>query len=402
MAPSPPSSHPIFTVYERNKGLLLIALSQLFFSLMNFFVKLFSSLANPVPALQLIVIRMSITFVLGVAYMTYAKVPYPVLGPSGVRLWLVLRGAVGFFGLFGVYYSLQYLSLSDATVISFLSPSVTAVLGYFLLKESFSIREGIAGLISLTGVFLVARPEFVFGALEQYQSLSSPVESTFTPERGTPSQRLGAVGVALIGVLGAAGAYTTVRYISTKPTAVPVHALHNVSYLAAWCALLSGSILASGVLNIELVWPGGDENGSFALWVAAFFAIGITGFFGQLLLTMGLARESAGRGSLALYTQILFAGLLEHTFLKNTAPSILSVLGTCLILSSAIFVTLTKKKSSSSSLTPMPGGAGAEAHIPLTTLTEDDGDYQPHVTKSGYEPLRHDAEVDDRNVDLEK
>ena len=52
---------------------------------------------------------------------------------------------------------------------------------------------------------------------------------------------------------------------------------------------------------------------------------------------MGLQRETAGRGSLALYTQIVFATILERTFFK-VSPSALSVLGTLIIVASAVYV----------------------------------------------------------------
>lgn len=44
-----------------------------------------------------------------------------------------------------MYYSLQYLSLSDAVVLTFLIPTVTAITGYFCLGESFSRKEAMAG-----------------------------------------------------------------------------------------------------------------------------------------------------------------------------------------------------------------------------------------------------------------
>lgn len=50
-----------------------------------------------------------------------------------------------FFGLFGIYYSLNYLSLSDATVLTFLSPMTTALAGAIFLHEAFSKREALAG-----------------------------------------------------------------------------------------------------------------------------------------------------------------------------------------------------------------------------------------------------------------
>ena len=140
-------------------------------------------------------------------------VPEPLLGPKPVRGWLVLRGLVGFFGLFGSYTSLQYLSLSDATVLGFLAPSVTGLLAALLIKEPYTWREAIAGLVSMAGTVLVAQPEFLFGDMTQEEYGVSPEE------------RLMAVGIALVGVLGSSGAYVTLRQIGKK-----AHALHGVEY----------------------------------------------------------------------------------------------------------------------------------------------------------------------------
>ena len=50
-----------------------------------------------------------------------------------------------FFGIFGVYSSLQYLSLSDATVLTFLVPIFTGFSGALFLKEPLSLKELLAG-----------------------------------------------------------------------------------------------------------------------------------------------------------------------------------------------------------------------------------------------------------------
>jgi len=52
---------------------------------------------------------------------------------------------------------------------------------------------------------------------------------------------------------------------------------------------------------------------------------------------MGLQRETAGRGSMAVYTQIVFATILERIFF-HAVPTTLSVIGTLLIISSALYV----------------------------------------------------------------
>lgn len=73
------------------------------------------------------------------------------------------------------------------------------------------------------------------------------------------------------------------------------------------------------------------------------FMVGVFGFVGQTLLTMGLQRETASRGSTGLYVQALFAVVLEGLFL-GVVPSLLSVLGDTIIICSAIYVVLGKQK----------------------------------------------------------
>src|SRR6266702_2861474 len=55
-----------------------------------------------------------------------------------------------FFGLSGVYFSLQYLSLSDATVLTFMVPILTGFSGAVFLKEPLSLRELLAGCMHAT------------------------------------------------------------------------------------------------------------------------------------------------------------------------------------------------------------------------------------------------------------
>jgi drug/metabolite transporter (DMT)-like permease len=72
--------------------------------------------------------------------------------PSPAASLLMNRSILGsnsfsyrFFGIFGIYYSLQFLSLSDATVLTFLIPMCTAMAGALFLGENFSRREAFAG-----------------------------------------------------------------------------------------------------------------------------------------------------------------------------------------------------------------------------------------------------------------
>jgi len=356
-------------IVKSNTGLLLVTGSQAFFSLMNVAVKKLDSIDPPVSTFELIVVRMIITYVCSMTYMIYAKVPDPWLGPKGVRLLLVFRGFSGFFGLFGIYYSLQYLSLSDATVLTFLAPLCTGISGAIFLKEKYTKREALASVFSLLGVVLIARPVFLFGNNRATKPLSIDVHVTQIgpddSEKGTPEERLIAVGVAMIGVLGSTGAYTSITAIGKR--AHPLHALNSFSLQSIVVA-----IVAMLIQKTPLVVPTELE------WLALLIMIGIFGFFAQVLLTMGLQRETAGRGSIAVYTQVVFAAVLERIFFK-TIPSIMSVIGTLIIISVALYVAVTKdqakKKKSSLRLSGIPDGVLEEGLLDglLAGHAEDEG-----------------------------
>ncbi|CAE6431732.1 unnamed protein product [Rhizoctonia solani] len=309
--------------FASNKGLFIIAASQFFFSLMNLSVKFLTAIGEPIPTLEIVCIRMFITFICCQAYMFAAGVPDPLLGPKGIRKWLVIRGVVGFFGLFGLYYSLHYMSLSDATVLTFLAPTVTAAFGFLFLHEAVSWKQAAAGLTSLVGVVLIAKPTFLFGGNGKTDTGSGVGGPTVTE-----TQRMVAVGVAMLGVLGSSGAYISLRVIGKR-----AHPMHTMSYFSLWCVLVSSvsGFATHGQWVMPHKWT----------WVGMLAIVGLFGFLAQLLLTLGFQRETASRGSMVLYIQVIFSLVFERIAF-GVAPSGLSLLGTCVIIASAIYVALNK------------------------------------------------------------
>ncbi|KAG1736884.1 drug/metabolite transporter superfamily [Suillus paluster] len=316
---------PSFTA--RNAGILLVFSSQFFFACMNISVKLLNKLEPPVHAFQVIVVRMGITFICCEIYMVVMGIPDPIIGPKGVRMLLVIRGISGFFGLSGLYLSLQYLSVADATVLGFLKPLTTAVAGCILLKERFSIKQAVAGVCSLLGVVLVARPPFLFGSL----STAIP-EGHFLPE-STPAQRLSGVAACMMHVLGATAAYTSIRAIGTR-----AHALHIMTFFALGSTIMAS--LGMVAFNISVVYP---TSRSWT-WILLLLMNGVFGFVAQALLTMGLQRETASRGAMGVYIEVLFAVILER-LIFGIIPSLLSVIGAAIIMSCALYVVVSGHRS---------------------------------------------------------
>ncbi|KAG0704049.1 drug/metabolite transporter superfamily [Suillus ampliporus] len=333
-------------IAARNVGILFIISAQFFTACMYISVKILNKLEPQLHTLEIITIRMVchitcgfelnvdlsqvVTFISSVIYMIIMRIPDPIAGPKGVRTLLVIRGITGFFGLCGVYWSLQYLSVADATVLIFLTPFTTAVAGSILLKESYSTSQAVAGVCSLLGVIFIARPPFIFG--------STPVipDGRHLPE-GNPVQRLAGVGASMISVLGNTGAYTSMRAIGKR-----AHPMHFMTFFSLWCTIIA--LLGIFVLNVPVVYP------TPRAWMLLLIT-GVSGFVAQTLLTMGLQRETVSRGITGMYTQLLFAVVLELLFF-GIVPSLLSVLGAAIIvMSSGASVVLMKEEPTQDSTT---------------------------------------------------
>ncbi|KIM44302.1 hypothetical protein M413DRAFT_443310 [Hebeloma cylindrosporum] len=324
-------------IAQRNNGFLLIAAGEAFFAVTDAIVKTLQKIDPPVPTSW--PFEWTIIYLGCMIHMFVAKIPDPFLGPKAVRVLLFLRGIGGSVGLFGIYYSLQYLSLSDATVLTFFTPTCTAIAGAIFLGESLKLQEAMAGFVSFAGVVLIARPAALFG---DHGSVLTTIHS-----EKMAAHRMKAVAVSLTGVLGATVAYTSISVIGKR-----AHPMHAMAFYATVCVPLAS--VGMIITQTKVVIPTQPERlGLLAM-------IGIFSFLGQILLTTGLQRETASRGTLALYSKIVFAIMLQR-ILFNTLPSYLSLLGTFMIVAAALYIVLTKEKTKV-----------ATADTPIRLLASDD------------------------------
>lgn len=309
---------------QPNSGVVLLLISQVLNSIMILTCKLLESdqdFKEPLSPMQILFVRMFITYVLCLTYMVTTKsVEDAPFGPKSQRPFLLLRGIFGFFGVFGMYYSLQYLSLSDAVTISFITPMVTAFFAWIMLSEKYSLLEGICAVVSLVGVLLIAKPSFLFGS-----ELDSEVPEDDSAESSSSELRLLATAMGLVGVCGASAVYVLLRKIGKS-----AHPLISVSYFA----LLTCMVTFAATLVIPLL--SFQTPHTLRQW-CLFFLIGISGFFMQFCLAAGLQREKAGKSSLMIYLNMVFA-LFWDFVIWDHLPGILSILGTTLIIGNAFIV----------------------------------------------------------------
>jgi drug/metabolite transporter (DMT)-like permease len=153
----------------------------------------------------------------------------------------------------------------------------------------------------------------------------------------TPTQRLIAIGVALLGVLGGSGAFTSIRWIGTR-----AHPLISVTYFSATGTLVSTAVLVLAPLldvsqpELRFGLPHSPHQWLYLLLVC------VCGFTTQFLLTAGLGAEKSNRATAMVYTHMLFAASFDK-WVFGHEMGLVSLGGCGLIVGSALWVVLTKK-----------------------------------------------------------
>jgi drug/metabolite transporter (DMT)-like permease len=221
--------------------------------------------------------------------------------------------------------SVHYLPLAEATVFRFLVPIVTAWACSVFLGQPFRRGDVIAGLVALVGVIIIAHPPWLFGEVHDDLHPKKPTGI----DKVTPMQRIIAIIVSLVGVLGASGAYTTIRVIGNR-----AHALMSVNYFAL-IATVGSAVALLAIPDIGFQIPRSARD-----WVLL-IAMGVLGFILQFLLTAGLQLDKSSKATSMLYMQILLA-LAFDWGIWGVIPGAWSLFGGAIVTVSTLWSALQK------------------------------------------------------------
>lgn len=222
--------------------------------------------------------------------------------------------------------SVGYLPLAENTVLRFLVPIVTAVACALFLGQTFTRKDLIAGLVALLGVVIIAHPESIFGRAPDDGIKSNKAKIV---DDVTPTQRLIAIAVSLLGVFFASAAYTMIRVIGDR-----AHALISVNYFAI-LASIGSAIALLAIPDIGFVMP------ADALEWILLILLGVLGFVLQFLLTAGLQLDKSSKATSMLYTQVLFALAFDWA-VWGVLPDVWSCVGGAIVIASTLWSALQK------------------------------------------------------------
>lgn len=273
-------------------GARYMLVSALGFALMAACVKLVAS--RGIPLLEIVAARSLVSLVI-----SYIDVRRKGLSPWGShRALLIARGAIGALALICVYYAVTTLPLAEATLLQYMHPVFTALLGLLLLREGIQVSTVLCIVLSIAGLIVMVEP----GAFTD----ASPALPWFN------------VAIALAGAFGSAVAYVLVRRLS------PVEDASVIIFYFPLIALP----LSVALPGVPFVIPDVES-------LVLLLLVGIFTQVGQLGLTHAMRYETAGKAAAYSYVQVVFAVLLGW-LLFDEIPSAWTLAGGALIISGAL------------------------------------------------------------------
>ncbi|MGF1843738.1 DMT family transporter [Vibrio clamense] len=223
---------------------------------------------------------------------------------KGISIWgnnkplLFVRGFVGTTALMCVYYAVTTLPLAEATILQYVHPIFTALLGVLFLKERVQHSTMICIAFCLAGLLVMVQPSMTTDLTHELPLFS--------------------VIIALCGAFGSSIAYVIVRKLSQT---------EDSSVIIFYFPLVALPISTVLIWN-DFVWP------SFFLTIMLVL-VGIFTQIGQYGLTKAMQTQAAGKASAYSYVQIIFSALLG-IWVFNEVPSIWTYLGGGLIVTGAL------------------------------------------------------------------
>ena len=137
------------------KGIVFILIAMMVFSVQDGIMK---HIYNFVSLYEIYLIRTVVSFLLILLFLIITK--KPIVFKSQYPLLTFTRVILFFFGFSSFYVSLTVLPLGTATALFFVTPFLITIFAHFFLKEEIGIRRWSAIVVGFIGVYITLNPDF--------------------------------------------------------------------------------------------------------------------------------------------------------------------------------------------------------------------------------------------------
>lgn len=269
----------------------------------------------------------SVVFILSIVVSTLALIYLSIftsfialLSSLSTHQWriIILRGIAGGLTCIALYASIDYIEPGNAEAIYFMSPALVLAMSHIFLHERATLVDAILAIVSISGAVVVSTSSSS-SAGEQLNSSSA--------------NRLVGALFAVIGAFLNATGLVLVRSIVTSTHFMLL--VLSLGMCSIPMTLLAGGLVTPAQVMDE--WKGP----AFALACAVF------AFIAQTLMHWGLKYTRAGTGSLIRNLEVPFVFVLA-IILLNERPTLKSIVGSLLVIGSAVVIGLRQLFRSSS------------------------------------------------------
>lgn len=275
---------------SKTKGVIFIILSALSFTGMNTFVRL----AGDLPTMQKVFFRNFVAMIFAFAAMVKSGDSFKP--KKGSLKYLLIRSAAGLAGIFGNFYALDKIELSNASMLNKMSPFFALVFSAIFIKEKVKPKQAVAIAVAFIGALFIIKP--TFGNADLLASLAG-----------------------FAGGMAAGGAYTCVRWLGIKGENGRLIVLF---FSVFSCVLTVPYLIFDYHYMTAFQW--------FALLMAGVFAAG-----GQFAITAAYTHAPSREISVYDYSQIIFAAVVGF-FVFGDIPDVWSFVGYFIIIAMAVWM----------------------------------------------------------------
>lgn len=283
-------SSKISALNNKTKGVIFIVLSALSFTGMNTFVRL----SGDLPTMQKVFFRNFVAMIF--AFIAMVKAHDSFKPKKGSMKYLLIRSAAGLAGVFGNFYALDKIELSNASMLNKMSPFFALVFSALFIKEKVKPKQAIAIAVAFIGALFIIKP--TFGNSDLLASLAG-----------------------FGGGMAAGAAYTCVRWLGIKGENGRMIVLFFSTFS---CVLTVPYLIFDYHYMSAFQW--------FALLMAGLFAAG-----GQFAITAAYTCAPSREISVYDYSQIVFAAVVGF-FVFGDIPDVWSFVGYFIIIAMAVWM----------------------------------------------------------------
>lgn len=284
-------------INNKTKGVIYILLSAVCFTGMNTFVRL----SGDIPTFQKVFFRNFVAMFF--ALFALIKAGESIKPKKGCLKYHILRSTIGLAGVFGNFYAIDKIELSDASMLNKMSPFFALVFSALFIKEKVKPKQAIAITVAFIGSLFIIKPTF-------------------------GNDNLVASMAGFVGGMCAGAAYTCVRKLGIMGE----NGKLIVFIFSAFSSLVTAPYIIFNYHPMDL-WQ----------WVSLLMA-GLCAAGGQFSITAAYTHAPSREISVYDYSQVVFAAIVGF-FAFGDIPDAWSFVGYFVICAMAVWMFLYNNKS---------------------------------------------------------